>query len=193
MRATWVTDIHLNFLRPLALQAFYERVAAERPDVVLVSGDIGEAGSCVGFVEGIAAATRAPVYFVLGNHDYYRSSIRAVRDGVARLAGAARWLPAQPPLQLTPRTVTDVPQIMRVVSRARELGFATDDEEFVAGCRCVAVPLTTVAETGIAAAMSITMPKSRTAEGWQHALYGPLRDAAQAIRGGMGLQGALSP
>ncbi|WP_413317371.1 IclR family transcriptional regulator [Agrococcus sp. 1P02AA] len=95
--------------------------------------------------------------------------------------------------QLTPRTVTEVPEILRIVSRARELGFATDDEEFVAGCRCVAVPLTTVAETGIAAAMSITMPKSRTAEGWQHALYGPLRDAAQAIRGGMGLRGALSP
>ena len=95
--------------------------------------------------------------------------------------------------ELTPRTITDVPEIMRIVARARELGFAIDDEEFVAGCRCVAVPLTTEAETGIAAAMSITMPKSRTAEGWQHALYGPLRDAAQRIRGAMGLTGALSP
>ena len=26
MRATWLTDIHLNFLRPLALRAFYDRV-----------------------------------------------------------------------------------------------------------------------------------------------------------------------
>ncbi|GEK79236.1 IclR family transcriptional regulator [Agrococcus baldri] len=95
--------------------------------------------------------------------------------------------------QLTPRTVTDVPEIMRIVARARQLGFATDDEEFVAGCRCVAVPLTTVAETGIAAAMSITMPKSRTAEGWQHALYEPLREAARLIRGQMGLHGSLSP
>jgi DNA-binding IclR family transcriptional regulator len=95
--------------------------------------------------------------------------------------------------QLTPRTVTDVAEIMRIVGRARDVGFAVDDEEFVADCRCVAVPLTTIEETGIAAAMSVTMPKSRTREGWQHAFYGPLRDAAQAIREGMGLTGSLSP
>jgi hypothetical protein len=37
------------------------------------------------------------------------------------------------------------------------------------------------------------MPKSRTAEGWQHALYSPLRAAAQDIRAEMGLTGSLSP
>jgi DNA-binding IclR family transcriptional regulator len=95
--------------------------------------------------------------------------------------------------ELTPRTVTDVPELMRTIARARDLGFAIDDEEFVAGCRCVAVPLTAASETGIAAAMSITMPTSRTSEGWQHALYAPLRDAAQAIRHELGLRGALSP
>jgi DNA-binding IclR family transcriptional regulator len=95
--------------------------------------------------------------------------------------------------QLTPRTLTDVDDILRVVSQARELGFATDDEEFVPGCRCVAVPLTTERETGIAAAMSITMPTARTDDSWPHGLYPPLRDAAQAIRAELGLSGALSP
>lgn len=95
--------------------------------------------------------------------------------------------------QLTPKTVTDVPTLLKTIERARDLGFAVDDEEFVAGCRCVAVPLTTEHETGIAGAMSITMPKSRTSDGWQHALYSPLRDAAQAIREEMGLTGSLSP
>ncbi|WP_152363401.1 IclR family transcriptional regulator [Microlunatus speluncae] len=95
--------------------------------------------------------------------------------------------------QLTPRTLTDVDDILRAVSRARELGFATDDEEFVAGCRCIAVPLTTERETGIAAAMSITMPTARTDDSWPHGLYPPLRDAAQAIRRELGLTGALSP
>ena len=94
--------------------------------------------------------------------------------------------------ELTPRTVTDVPELMRIVGRARTLGFATDDEEFVAGCRCVAVPLTTEAETGIASAMSITMPKGRTREGWQYEFYAPLHGAAQRIREAMGLDGVLS-
>jgi len=39
VRATWLTDIHLNFLRPLALQAFYERIREEKPDILLVTGD----------------------------------------------------------------------------------------------------------------------------------------------------------
>ena len=43
MRLAWVTDIHLNFLRPPAAKAFYEQICAGEPDAVLVGGDIGEA------------------------------------------------------------------------------------------------------------------------------------------------------
>ncbi|HEX5061147.1 MAG TPA: metallophosphoesterase [Kofleriaceae bacterium] len=98
MRATWLTDIHLNFMRPLALKAFYERVRQERPEVLLVTGDIGEADSVGRFVGELGAI--APVYYVLGNHDYYRSSIQAVRDRLP-----AGWLPAMQPVRLTERTV----------------------------------------------------------------------------------------
>jgi predicted phosphohydrolase len=98
VRATWLTDIHLNFMRPLALRAFYDRVRGERPDVLLVTGDIGESDSVVRFVDELAAI--APVYYVLGNHDYYRSSIEHVRG-----RAPAGYLPALTPLQLTERTV----------------------------------------------------------------------------------------
>jgi 3',5'-cyclic-AMP phosphodiesterase len=97
VRATWLTDVHLNFLRPLALRAFYDRVKAEQPDVLLVTGDIGEADSVARFVGELGEL--APTYYVLGNHDYYRSSIRAVR---AQLPPG--WLPATGPIQLTART-----------------------------------------------------------------------------------------
>jgi predicted phosphohydrolase len=99
VRATWLTDIHLNFLRPLALQAFYERVREEQPQVLLVTGDIGESDSVMRFLEELGAI--APVYFVLGNHDYYRSSIAAVRGAMERLDGVATWLPAHEPMRLT--------------------------------------------------------------------------------------------
>jgi predicted phosphohydrolase len=105
VRATWLTDIHLNFLRPLALQLFYDRVKAEQPEVVLVTGDIGESDSVVRFVDEIGAQTGAPVYFVLGNHDYYRSSIRIVRDQAQRQPKRATYLPAIDPVQLTERIV----------------------------------------------------------------------------------------
>jgi predicted phosphohydrolase len=98
VRATWLTDIHLNFMRPLALRAFYDRVRDERPDALFVTGDIGEADSVVRYVEELSAI--APTYYVLGNHDYYRSSIQAVRDRLPR-----GWLTAMPPVQLSERTV----------------------------------------------------------------------------------------
>jgi predicted MPP superfamily phosphohydrolase len=103
VRATWLTDIHLNFLRPLALKAFYERVRGEQPDILIVTGDIAEADSVVRFVGELAAI--APIYFVLGNHDYYRSSIQSVRAAMQRLDTTMTWMPALEPLRITPRTV----------------------------------------------------------------------------------------
>lgn len=103
MRATWLTDIHLNFLRPLALRSFYERIAAEQPQVLLVTGDIGESDSVVRFVTELGQL--APVYFVLGNHDYYRSSIAAVRGAMERLDESATWLPGHGPMRITPHTM----------------------------------------------------------------------------------------
>ncbi len=105
MRATWLTDIHLNFLRPAGLQQFYAAVATEEPDAVLLTGDIAESDSVVRYVDEIAAATGAPVYFVLGNHDYYRSSIRLVREQITRGPRNATWLPGTTPIQLTDRVV----------------------------------------------------------------------------------------
>jgi predicted MPP superfamily phosphohydrolase len=102
VRCSWLTDIHLNFLRPLPLKAFYDRIAAERPDALFVTGDIAESDSVVPRVTELARL--APVYFVLGNHDYYRSSIRAVRQLAERIPGAT-YMQVADPIQLTPRTV----------------------------------------------------------------------------------------
>jgi predicted phosphohydrolase len=103
VRATWLTDIHLNFMRPLALQKFYDRVRAEQPHILLVTGDIGEADSVARFVGELG--TIAPIYFVLGNHDYYRSSIATVRAAMDKLDESATYLPKHDPLRLTPRVV----------------------------------------------------------------------------------------
>jgi predicted MPP superfamily phosphohydrolase len=104
VRATWLTDLHLNFVRPRALAAFHAKVAAESPDALFVTGDTAEAPTLAGFLDGLAAAARAPVYFVLGNHDFYRSSLQDVRAAVQRDAAGATYLPAAGPLQLTERT-----------------------------------------------------------------------------------------
>ena len=51
MRLTWLTDIHLNFLTGQEVDNFLSVVRAGRPDVVLLTGDVGEARSVVPLLE----------------------------------------------------------------------------------------------------------------------------------------------
>ena len=108
VRLVWLTDIHLNFLPDPIISVFVTEVVAARPDAVLVGGDIGEAGSVAGYLERLADAVRVPVYFVLGNHDYYRGSVAGVRAEIGRLVCRVPnliYLSESDPVPLTARTV----------------------------------------------------------------------------------------
>ena len=85
MQLAWVTDPHLNFVSSQRVAAFTAEVAASRPDAVLLGGDVGEAHEVASLLETLARAWSVPVYFVLGNHDFYRGSIAAVRAEVQAL------------------------------------------------------------------------------------------------------------
>jgi predicted phosphohydrolase len=85
MKIAWLTDIHLNFLRPPEREHFLSRVRDAQPDAVLLSGDIGEAHDVLAFLRQIALAWPCPIYFVLGNHDFYFGSIAEVRQRVQTL------------------------------------------------------------------------------------------------------------
>jgi DNA-binding IclR family transcriptional regulator len=83
--------------------------------------------------------------------------------------------------RLTDRTITDPDDLLAALERIRQDGFAIDDEEFVSGCRCVAVPLPGVGGAEALVAMSITMPTSRTDATWPRSMVGPLRNAADEL------------
>lgn len=87
--------------------------------------------------------------------------------------------------RLTDKTVTRVPLILERIAEAKSRGYALDDEEYLAGCRCVAVPLT-IDTGGINTAISVTMPSSRTSERWPMDILHPLVSAAQEIRARLG-------
>jgi len=99
VRATWLTDVHLNFPGEARLVSFLAAVTREAPDVILVTGDTAESADVVSFVERMSRI--APLYFVLGNHDFYGSSIADVRS---RASATKRWLPALGPIRLTAAT-----------------------------------------------------------------------------------------
>ena len=105
-RIVWLTDPHLNFLRDEEVDSFLDRVAALERDAVLISGDIAESHNVVAYLERIADRLGAPIYFVLGNHDFYHGSIREVREKVAALScrdPRLVWLSAADAIELTPR------------------------------------------------------------------------------------------
>jgi predicted MPP superfamily phosphohydrolase len=87
-RIVWLSDIHLNFLLAQPARAFLAEVAAARPDALLIGGDIGEAHNVCDYLALIDESIPAPIYFVLGNHDFYFGSICETRRHVAEFCAA---------------------------------------------------------------------------------------------------------
>jgi len=97
MKLAWLTDIHLNFCDEPTVERLACEVRAARSgesdsaegavDAVVITGDIAEAPSVLDGLVNLRRRFERPIYFVLGNHDYYRGSIYQVRD---RLAAACR-------------------------------------------------------------------------------------------------------
>lgn len=106
MRLAWLTDIHLNFLDDSERKEFLESII-EAADAFAITGDIGESPNITGYLKEMEEILRKPIYFVLGNHDFYRGSIAETRDAVARIADQSEflvYLTATSVVELSPQT-----------------------------------------------------------------------------------------
>ena len=92
MKAAWVNDIHLEFLSERAIAKFFDELKVTDADCILVGGDIGQADTVCDYLRHMESALQCPIYFVLGNHDFYRGSIADVRTSVSRLVSSSDWL-----------------------------------------------------------------------------------------------------
>ena len=103
MKLAFCTDIHLNHLKPAAAREFLVSIAAAKPDAIVSCGDMSEApdlsthlGWAAQILDGV------PFYYVLGNHDFYRESIRVVRASFLGPAKCQRYLTHAGPPPLPP-------------------------------------------------------------------------------------------
>ena len=102
LRIVMMSDLHLGYHNPRAeLARWVDMVNAERPDLVLIAGDIVDMSLRPLRDDGMAAELRridAPVYACLGNHEYHsglsesaaflrEAGVRLLRDGSAELGG----------------------------------------------------------------------------------------------------------
>lgn len=104
MRFVWLTDLHLNFLGTTQIEQFLNEIQQQAPDALLITGDIAEAPSLNDYLIRFAQHLNVPIWFVLGNHDYYYSSIQTVRRSITRIGqeyDLLRWLPLHGVIPLT--------------------------------------------------------------------------------------------
>ena len=104
MIIAWLTDCHLEWLNQKSRRTFFEAIANERPDIVLLGGDICNFDFLESWLLKFHKKVQVPIYFCLGNHDYYNSSIFEVRElarSVSKDHDQISWLPEAGIVQLT--------------------------------------------------------------------------------------------
>lgn len=109
MKLCWATDIHLNFLETEGLARLWCQGQLLRgdPDAVVITGDIAEAEDVEGWLVLLEEELQRPVYFVLGNHDFYRGRIAEVRARMRALSERSehlQWMNSAGVVPLTERT-----------------------------------------------------------------------------------------
>lgn len=105
MKALWTNDIHLEFLDKSQSDDFIKKLDCG-VDAILIAGDIAQAFTIKKYLSQMATLS-VPVYFVLGNHDYYRGSIEGVRRDVHNLLITTpnlHWLNESGVIKLTKNT-----------------------------------------------------------------------------------------
>lgn len=98
MQLAWLTDIHLNALKPQTRMDYYQRIVDTGADGIVISGDIAQAKSLNDFLQEMVEHCQLPIYFVLGNHDYYHRPMQDVRNDMVELCNKyslLHWLPLQ--------------------------------------------------------------------------------------------------
>jgi Icc protein len=107
LRLAWLTDLHFNFLPFERVDEFLGQVSNLEADAVVLTGDVSEAHDLVKMLAHIDDRVQRPLYFVLGNHDFYHGSIRDIRAAAAALCedrARLRYLSAHAePIELTPQ------------------------------------------------------------------------------------------
>ncbi len=100
----WLSDIHLDFLSGKKRETFYSRVNEKKNDAILISGDIATSKCLEKMLFEMEASFESPIYFVLGNHDYFGSSIEKVRTRMQELSNNSKklfWMPDTGVIPLT--------------------------------------------------------------------------------------------
>jgi len=94
----WVTDCHLDHIDgdPNALIRFAESLVVHNPTGILITGDVSIAKKLVYHLSAVERIVQRPIYFVLGNHDYWGADTTQVRKAMHELTNVSPFLRYMP-------------------------------------------------------------------------------------------------
>lgn len=76
-KIAWGADLHLEYKRDRidtnTLNSYLEALKKQEPDALLLGGDIGTHETTPEILSILAQETNTPIYFTLGNHDFYNN------------------------------------------------------------------------------------------------------------------------
>lgn len=81
----WITDPHFDHVTRETWRQWADEVIALAPHALIVTGDISEGDDVTHRLECLADTFDRPIYFVLGNHDFYGKSIAETRRQITEL------------------------------------------------------------------------------------------------------------
>ncbi len=91
-KIAWATDTHLDFIDGESLLRFAAHLVEHDPAGVILTGDISNSKQLIYHLSVIERVVQRPIYFVLGNHDYFGSDIVGVRKAVHELINVSQML-----------------------------------------------------------------------------------------------------
>lgn len=104
MKFAWLTDIHLEFLTDQETGLFFQKIVAENTTGIFLTGDISITKNICRHLTLMAKKISVPIYFVLGNHDYYGGKISETRKMIEIIANDSNnlcYLPTAGVVKLT--------------------------------------------------------------------------------------------
>ena len=109
MRLAWCTDLHFDVCRDAqsAVINWAEGVKSKSPDAVLITGDISVAQHLIYHLSIAEKVLQIPIYFVLGNHDFWGHRIESVQKQMKELSSIStylKWIPDSSYIPLTQAT-----------------------------------------------------------------------------------------
>ena len=171
---------------PRLAQPFMDRVVARTGETVQLARLDG--------VENVYLATsESPQPMKLVSDVGKRLYAHATGLGKVLLAGlgedeARRRLAAIDLPRFTANTIVDLDALLAELADVRRRGYARDNEEYVVGCRCIAMPIRDAAGH-VVAAMSVSIPTPRYTHDLAARTHDALRTAVDELSGRLGYLG----